>query len=589
MIAIVRWTRALGTVCLVWGLAACSDEATVAPAGETRTIEPSAAVAANTQVTVQVPASMTAAPFNVPRQLTVPTGFQIAVYARVTGARFMAVTPDGNLLVSRPGNGRIVLVRPNASGDPLVSDFATGLSRPHDLVFTTIGTTTYLYVSEKNRVARYTYTPGNLTGQGRQVIVSGLPDASLPELNGNYGHELKNIAISSAGKLYVSIASTCNACTSDDQANPVRASVYEYNLDGSGARLFARGLRNAEGLAFVPGTNTLWVVVNNRDNIAFPNHADWNGDGSDDFGKVMQSYVDNHPPDEFTRVRLGGNYGWPYCNPNPDGPNGLANMPFDRDVQHNASGQVNCGTMDVINRGIQAHSAPLGLLFLQNTNFPSAYTGSAVAALHGSWNRSTNVGYKVVYFPWDAATQSPTSEADLVSGWATANASWGRPVDIAVDAQGAMFISDDKAGAIYKLTQTSAPPPPPPPPGGTLYEAEQAALSAMRVVSFNTGYTGTGYVRFVNATGSYVEWTVNAATAGTYSLIFRYSSASGSRPLEIRVNGAVINPSLAFPPTGSGTNWQTVSLTATLNAGTNLVRATSIGSGGPNMDNLLVK
>src|SRR5688572_5828735 len=159
MFAIVRWLRAVGAACVVAGLAACSDEATVAPAGESKTIEPAAAVAANTQVQVTVPPSMTSAPFNVPRQLTVPTGFQIAVYARVTGARFMAVTPDGNLLVSRPGNGVIVLVRPNPNGDPLVSNFATGLSRPHDLVFTTIGATTYLYVSEKNRVARYTYTP----------------------------------------------------------------------------------------------------------------------------------------------------------------------------------------------------------------------------------------------------------------------------------------------------------------------------------------------------------------------------------------------------------------------------------------------
>ena len=150
MIAIVRWTRALGAACLVGGLVACSDETTVAPAGESGIIEPSASVAANTQVTVQVPASMTAAPFDVPRQLTVPTGFQIAVYARVAGARFMAVTPDGNLLVSRPGSGRIVLIRPNTSGDPLVSDFATGLSRPHDLVFTTIGATTRLQANNRS-------------------------------------------------------------------------------------------------------------------------------------------------------------------------------------------------------------------------------------------------------------------------------------------------------------------------------------------------------------------------------------------------------------------------------------------------------
>jgi glucose/arabinose dehydrogenase len=567
-------------------LFACTEDPTKSPEPGVASA-PAAAVTASAQVQVQVPASMTSAPFNVPRTLTVPSGFQLAVYARVTGARFLAVTPDGSLLVSRPGSGTISLIRPNGSGDPLVSSFATNLQRPHDLVFTSIGGTTYLYVAEKNQVARYTYTAGNLTGQGRQVIVSGLPDASLPELNGNYGHELKNIAISSAGKLYVSIASTCNACSSDDQANPVRASIYEYNLDGSGGRLFARGLRNAEGLAFVPGTNTLWVVVNNRDNIAFPNHSDWNGDGSDDYGKVMQSYVDDHPPDEFTRVRLGGNYGWPFCNPNPDTPSGLANMPFDRDVQLNPSGAVDCGTMDVIDRGIQAHSAPLGLLFLQNTQFPSTYRASAVAALHGSWNRSTNTGYKVVYFPWDAATQLPTAQVDLVSGWATSTSSWGRPVDIAVDAQGAMFISDDQANAIYKLSESA---PPPPPPGGTVYEAEQAtSLHRMVIQSSASGYTGTGYVRFKDASGSFVEWTVNAQTAGSYTLTFRYSYPSGQRPLEIRANGAVVSSSFAFPATGSNSTWQTRSLTVNLVAGNNTVRATSIGSRGPYIDHLVVQ
>jgi hypothetical protein len=197
------------------------------------------------------------------------------------------------------------------------------------------------------------------------VVISGLPDASSPELNGTYGHELKNIALDGSDKLYVSIASTCNVCTSDTQSNPVRAAIYVYNADGSSGRLFARGLRNAEGLAMIPGTNTLWVVVNNRDDIAYPFN-----DGSGNYGRVFSGYVDDHPPDEFTRVRDGGNYGWPFCNPNPDTPSGLVDMPFDRDYQMNQTGAVDCGTMDRINHGIQAHSAPLGLTFFQNTNAP---------------------------------------------------------------------------------------------------------------------------------------------------------------------------------------------------------------------------
>lgn len=566
----------------------CYDDATIPPKSDAANQPVATMVSASVQVQVQVPSSMATAPFNVPRYLTVPPDFQIAVYARVPNARFMAVTPDGNLLVSRPAAGRIALVRPNAGSDPLISDFATGLSRPHDMVFHTIGATNYLYVAEKNRIIRFTYSNGNLTGQNMQVIVSGLPDNNTPNLDSDYGgysHELKNIAISPAGKLYVSIAAACNVCTADVLASPVRASIYEYNLDGTGARFFAVGFRNAEGLAMLPGTNTLWVVGNNSDNIQYPFHSDWDGDGSDDYGKVLQTYVDNHPPELFTRVRDGGNYGWPYCNPNPDTPTGLVDMPYNLELKTNANAAVNCGAMDKINRGIPAHSAPLGLLFLQNTAFPAAYRSSAVAAYHGSWNRTVKTGYKIVYFPWDAATQAPTTQEDLVTGWATASSSWGRPVDVAVNAQGEMFISDDAAGAIYKLNyQTEEPPP-----VFSRYEAETATLVKMLTGSAFAGYTGAGYVRFKSSSGSYVQWSVNASTARTHTLTFRYSDQKSSTSLAIAVNGQVAVSALTFPVTGSHRTWTTVSIQVPLNAGSNTVRATSIGSGGPNLDNLVVQ
>jgi glucose/arabinose dehydrogenase len=453
-------SRAPLVACAALVLAACTDDPVVAPSTSTSVPRvPLAAVAAppgaSVASTVVVPASMRSSPFNTTRTLLVPPDFTISVYARIGGARFMAVTPDGNLLVSRPGSGSVVLVRPNGTGDPLVTDFVTGLRRPHDIVFHTIGATTYVYITETNQINRYVYTPGALTPSGRQVVVAGLPDASSPELNGTYGHELKNIALDGNDKLYVSIASTCNVCTSDTQSNPVRASIYVYNADGSSGRLFARGLRNAEGLAMIPGTNTLWVVVNNRDDIAYPYD-----DGTGNYGRVFSAYVDNHPPDEFTRVRDGGNYGWPFCNPNPDSPSGLVDMPFDRDYQMNQTGAVDCSTMDRIDRGIQAHSAPLGLTFLQNTAAPDAYRAGAAAGLHGSWNRVQKTGYKVAYFPWDALTQLPGDQIDLVSGWADAFSNWGRPVDVAVDPAGAILISDDQAGAIYKLTYSTTPPPP---------------------------------------------------------------------------------------------------------------------------------
>jgi glucose/arabinose dehydrogenase len=448
--------------------AACDDEAArpVRP-DETVTAPQIRATAspppaASLTVKVEVPASMRTSPFNVDRFLTIPPNFSIAVYARVSGARFIAAAPNGDLLVSNPGASAVYLVRPSSTGsDPTVTTWASGLYKPHDIVFHTINAQTYVYVAEGDKIARYTYSTGDATGQGRQVLISGLPNASSPGLGGAYGHELKNIALDDNHQLYVSIASTCNVCLSDTQSNPVRASIYVYDADGTAGRIFARGLRNAEGVSLIPGTTTLWVVVNQRDNIAYPFHNDWNGDGSDDYGKVMQSYVDNHPPDEFSRVRDGGNYGWPFCNPNPDSPSGMNDMPFDRDVEQNADGShLDCATADRINKGIQAHSAPLGLLFLQGTNAPSAYRDGAVVPLHGSWNRAVRTGAKVIYFPWDPATQLPVQQIDLVSGWLESGSYWGRPVDAAVDPNGNLYISDDQSGTIYRLTYATTPPPP---------------------------------------------------------------------------------------------------------------------------------
>ncbi len=413
--------------------------------------------AASVSVKLQVPASMRTAPFDVDRYLTVPRDFSISVYARVSKPRFMAIAPNGDLLVSQPSTGKVLLIRPNGSNSPLVSDFATGLRNPHDIVFHAIGTTTYVYIAESHQINRYVYSAGDLTARNRQVVVAGLPDASTPELQGNYGHQLKNIALDGNHKLYVSIASTCNACLSDTRSDPVRGSIYQYNADGTNRRPFARGLRNAEGLAFVPGTNRLWVVVNNRDNIAYPFNRDFDGDGTSDYGKVLAGYVDNHPPEAFTHVQDGGNYGWPFCNPNPD--NTLVNMHFDRDYQFNANGQVDCNGMTRISRGIQAHSAPLGLTFLEGTSFANAYRAGAAVALHGSWNRTRKTGYKVVFFPWNSTTQTPTGQIDLVTGFVNdaTQSILGRPVDVAVDRQGDMFISDDYNGTIYKLSYLRSP------------------------------------------------------------------------------------------------------------------------------------
>lgn len=398
---------------------------------------------------VQVPQSMRSGAFQTDQSLLIPPGFAIAVYARIDDARFMAVAPNGDLLVSQPSNGKVSIVRANPNGDPQVSDFVTGLSNPHDIVFHTIDATTYVYISESNQINRFVYKAGDLTAHDRQIVVKNLPDPN--NLHTGYAHPLKNIALDSNHKLYVQIGSTCNACIEDTQSEPLRGAIYQYDADGSNGRLFARGLRNAEGLAIVPGTNTLWVAVNNRDNTPYPLD-----DGSGNYGKVFPSYVDNHPPDEFIQVRDGGNYGWPFCNPNPDTPVGLNTMPFDRDYDLNSSGTVNCDTMDKVTKGIQAHSAALGLTFLQSTKFADAYRNGAVIALHGSWNRTAKAGYKVIYYPWNSTAQMPGAQVDLITGWLdNNNYNWGRPVDTVVDLQGNLLISDDSSGAVYKLSTTN--------------------------------------------------------------------------------------------------------------------------------------
>lgn len=409
--------------------------------------------AASVQRTVEVPASLAAPPLDSAKSLTVPPGFGIRVLARVPTARFMALAPNGDVLVSVPSQGKIVLIKNGGNGTMQSIDFATGLSKPHDMVFHSIGSTTYLYVAESNRISRSVYVAG-LTSRGTtETLIDGLPDSSTPELRGNYGHELKNIAIGPDDRLYVSIASTCNACEADTVSNPVRGAIYQYTADGKNGRLFARGLRNAEGLDFIPGTNTLWVAVNNRDEIAYPYNNNFKGNGPNNFGAIIPQYVDTNPTELFTQVRDGGNYGWPFCNATPNAT--MANMEMVQDALLNSDGsKLSCATADRSSKGLRAHSAPLGLSFLQNSAVPAAYRNGAVIALHGCWNCTIHdAGYKVVYFPFDSAGNSG-AEMDLVTGFVTDTLNgtyWGRPVDAIADAAGNILISDDKAGAVYQL------------------------------------------------------------------------------------------------------------------------------------------
>ncbi|GGJ57919.1 PQQ-dependent sugar dehydrogenase [Deinococcus roseus] len=410
---------------------------------------PNPPVLVSTQL--EVPSGLNTAPFNQARTLNIPSGMKIQVVARVKGARFLAVTPDGNVLVSQPKEGSISLVRPGAAY--ATSAFVTGLNNPHDMVFTQIEGKTYLYVSEAGRISRSEYQNGDLTRRAMEVVVDGLPTEPLPDED-NYRHILKNIAIG-GGKLYVDVASSTNEDPRDLQTDPIRGAIYQYDLDGKNRKLFATGIRNAEGLAFAPDTGDLWAVINQRDDMQYPYHKDFDGDGSDDYGKVLPDFVDNNPPEQFIKVKEGGDYGWPYCNPVLNSTTGYQNMPYVADVTRNPDNSVkDCNTMTPTDMGIQAHSAPLGLTFWTGASVPEGFKNGAVVGLHGSWNRQSFTGHKVSFFPFQNG--QPTGEQDLVSGWVTDAANkvrWGRPVDTAPLSDGSLLISDDESGTVYRLYQ----------------------------------------------------------------------------------------------------------------------------------------
>lgn len=462
MLTLKKPTSALLLLTLVLGLGACADQNAggAAPGGGNPAGPPPGNPAAASQ-TVNLEMNGFAADgyLNANRKLKVPAGFGVQVYARVEKARFLAVAPNGDVLVSQPSTGSIVRVL----GGGKTNVFAGGMNEPHDMVFKTFGGTTYLYVSEADKVTRSIYQNGQEVRGDAQVIVGNLPnEESSNQLRGAYQHALKNIAVDDAGKLYISIASASNADPMmDPRASqpagvaPERAAIYVYdanktNQDASTGTRFARGIRNAEGLAFAPGTQNLWIVGMGRDNVLNPD------------GQLVQSYVDNNPPEIVAQVKQGADYGWPFCNPTPVP--GMNNLPATPDYENNRDGsKLDCAAVTRVEKGMQGHSAPLGLTFW--TNGPAEYKNIMTVAQHGCWNCSKFFGYKVVFFTLGTGN-APSDEKELVSGWITdpnankpgegtcanyQNACWGRPVDMADMPDGSLLISDDLSGTVYRL------------------------------------------------------------------------------------------------------------------------------------------
>lgn len=335
-------------------------------------------------------------------RLAVLPGFRVSVYASDLGTpRGMALSPDGNLFVCDMKGGRILELS-DPSGGGTASEIRValeGLHLPHSLAFHG----GYLYVGETDRVSRFMPVDHRLFREDGKTIVE-LPTG---------GHFTRTLLFGPDGKLYISIGSSCNACVEKD---PRRAAICRCNPDGSQFEVYARGLRNAVGMAFRPGTGDLWASVNGRD---------WLGD--------------NLPPEDFDLIEPGKNYGWPYsytlhgkAMPDPDlGRLGLRQTGFPV-FQY------------------QAHSAPLGITFYTGRAFPAEYHQGLFVCFHGSWNRSFPVGYKVVFVPLKGRRKAGKPR-DFLWGFLRGAERIGRPVDVLTGPRGELFVSDDHGGRIFKI------------------------------------------------------------------------------------------------------------------------------------------
>ena len=394
---------------------------------------------------IQAPAGLAAAPFDQPRTLQIPAGWSMSLWARVPGARLAAWAPDGKLLVSRPGSGDVIALAPRNGDSPAQTTVVSGLDQPHGLAFSS----NTLYVAETDELVAYTYSGGAVSD--RRIVAGDLPNPG--SVGGSYAHPLKSVVVGPDGALYVSVGSTGNVAPDDLTASPERAVILRIPPGGGTPAVFASGVRNGTGLAVAPD-GSVWTAVNNRDNVAYPYHRDDDNAGGDSYGNVLQKYVNNHPFEPVAKLTPGRNLGWPFCNPDPDVRAGdpdtplvYDNRPFVRDAQTNADGsKLDCSKLAPIEQGLPAHSAPLGFSF---ATLPGFGRGALIAS-HGSWNRQPPQAPEVSFFPWTNGGLG--NRTVLISGFQESDGSrWGRPVMAVQGPDGAIYVTDDGAGAVYRL------------------------------------------------------------------------------------------------------------------------------------------
>ena len=371
-----------------------------------------------------------------------PPGFHATLFAKgLTQPRLLRVAPNGDLFVVESDAKQIRVLRARAGADTAeqMETYATGFDDAFGLAFYPLGPSPkWVYVAEANAVRRFAYTAGDLKPHGApETLVAQLSPTSA-------GHTMRDLAFSNDGKrMFVAVGSSSNVAEDVAKRTPeairtweathglgamwdseeYRADVLSFDPNGKNLRVFATGIRNCSGLTVHPKTNDVWCSTNERD-------------------KLGEDLV----PDYVTRVRENAFYGWPwyYLGDHED--------PRHADERQDLAGKVTAP--DVL---LQSHSAPLQITFYDGKMFPADYQGNAFVALHGSWNRGGRTGYKVVRVIVKDGV--PTGEyEDFMTGFVVDDASvWARPVGVAVGNDGALFMSDDGNGTIWRITYRATP------------------------------------------------------------------------------------------------------------------------------------
>ncbi|HVL09703.1 MAG TPA: sorbosone dehydrogenase family protein [Burkholderiaceae bacterium] len=331
-------------------------------------------------------------------RIKLPKGFQIEVYSdKVPGARAMTLSPSGTLFVGSRAEGKVYALRP---GEP-VRIVASGLNMPAGVAFHDGA----LYASSVSRIVRLDDIERRLDNPPTPVVVT---DRFPTETH----HGWKFIAFGPDGYLYVPVGAPCNVCERDENRY---ANIMKMKPDGTDLQVVARGVRNTVGFDWHPVTSELWFTDNGRDMMG-----------------------DDLPDCELNRLsQPGQHFGFPYCHagvPDPQFGKGRA-----------------CSTFVAPVAKLGPHVAPLGMRFYTGKQFPADYRNNILIAEHGSWNRSKRIGYRVKRVVIDDAGKLVRQEV-FAEGWLQGETPWGRPADVLVMPDGALLVSDDMAGVIYRIS-----------------------------------------------------------------------------------------------------------------------------------------